>query len=166
MGEFSLILQFENNNKKMTTFIGEYTCKIDAKGRIVLPSAFKKQLKTEEQESFVVKKDIFEDCLVIFPMQEWEKQVENIRAKLNPYNKEHNLFLRNFHRGKAELSLDANNRMLIPKRLLDLLQIEKEVILVGIDNKIEIWNKKVYESMEMGGDDFANLTEKILGGEI
>lgn len=150
----------------MTTFIGEYTCKIDAKGRIVLPSAFKKQLKTEEQDSFVIKKDIFENCLVLYPMKEWETQVENIRAKLNPYNKQHNLFLRNFHRGKAELNLDANNRLLIPKRLLDLLEIEKEVVLVGIDSKIEIWNKEVYEQMEMGDEDFANLTEEILGGDI
>ena len=79
----------------MITFIGEYTCKVDAKGRIMLPSAFKKQMSGSNQEKFVIKKDIFENCLVLFPIDEWERQNRIIRKKINPYKKEHNLFLRN-----------------------------------------------------------------------
>jgi len=97
----------------MTTFIGDYTAKVDAKGRIVLPSAFKKQLDPAANERFVVKKDVFEKCLVLFPMDEWERQVAIIRSKLNPYNKEHNRFLRGFYKVTAELALDSNNRILI-----------------------------------------------------
>jgi MraZ protein len=150
----------------MTNFIGDFSCKLDAKGRIMLPVAFKKQLLASEpsaRETFVVKKDIFENCLVLFPISEWERQVEIIRTKLNPYNKEHNIFLRGFHRGKAEVEMDNNNRLLIPKRLLDLVNIDKEVILAGLDGKIEIWAKEVYDTMEQNDNDFALLAEKILG---
>ncbi len=147
----------------MTTFIGDFQCKIDAKGRLSLPSALKKQMTTSVSESFVVKKDIFEPCLVLFPMDEWERQNELIRARINPYNREHNKFLREFHRGKAEVSLDSNNRLLIPKRLLELVDIEKNVVLAGLDGKIEIWATEKYENAELNLEDFASLAENIMG---
>lgn len=146
----------------MTTFIGDYTAKVDAKGRIVLPSAFKKQLDQAANERFVVKKDVFEKCLVLFPMDEWERQVAIIRSKLNPYNKEHNRFLRGFYKGTAELALDSNNRILIPKRLLELVDIDKDVVLAGQDGKIELWSQDTYDAIEEKEDDFAALAEKIM----
>lgn len=152
----------------MTTFIGDYPCKLDAKGRFLLPSAFKKQLDasgTTARDTFVVKKDIFENCLVLYPMDEWERQNDLIRAKLNPYKREHNQFLRGFHRGKAEVSLDSANRLLLPKRLLEQVGIGKEVVLAGLDGKIEIWAKHAYEQMEQGEEDFAVLAEKIMGDQ-
>ncbi len=151
-----------------TSFIGDYPCKADAKGRIMLPAAFKRQLDSSEdkhKDNFVVKKDIFEKCLVLYPMDEWERQNSIIRSKINPYNKEHNKFLREFHRGKAEVTLDSNNRMLIPRRLLDLVGIQKEVVLAGLDGKIEIWDKDTYEQNAQSEEDFANLAEKIMGSE-
>lgn len=150
----------------MTTFIGEYSCKVDAKGRIMLPAAFKKQMPSTANDRFVVKKDIFEQCLVMYPMDEWERQNKLIRSKLNPYNKEHNRFLRNFYRGTAELILDSNNRMLIPKRLLELVRIKKEVTLAGQDGKIEIWAKDSYDGGAEGENEFASLAEKIMGGTL
>ncbi len=150
----------------MITFIGDYNCKVDEKGRVTFPSTLKKQMGSVSQGRFVVKKDIFEKCLVLFPIEEWERQNSIIRSKINPYNKEHNKFLRNFYRGSAEIILDSNNRMLIPKRLLDLANISKEAILTGQDGKIEIWSKKLYDSTEEGYDDFAALAEKIMGGEL
>lgn len=148
----------------MNTFIGDYTCKLDAKGRIMFPSAFKKQMAAASEDRFVIKKEIFENCLVLYPIGEWERQNDIIRQKLNPYNKEHNRFLREFYKGSAELALDSNNRLLIPKRLLDLVNIEKDVILAGQDGKIEIWAKDSYEKTSMSGDEFASLANKILGG--
>lgn len=148
----------------MTTFIGEFLCKIDIKGRLVLPSAFKKQLAPAAEERFVVKKDIFEKCLVLYPMDEWERQNELIRSKLNPYNKEHNQFLRGFFKGAAELQLDANNRLLIPKRLLDLIGADSDIYLIGQDSKIEIWSKDAYETFGIADDAFADLAQSILGG--
>jgi MraZ protein len=105
----------------MATFIGDYTCKVDVKGRIILPMAFKKQMPADAQDRFVVRKDIFENCLVLYAIEDWYRQLEKIRKRINQYNREQNMFLRNFYKGTAELSLDNNNRMLVPKRLMDLI---------------------------------------------
>ncbi len=150
----------------MTTFIGDYNCKVDEKGRVTFPSSLKKQMESASGGRFVVKKDIFEQCLVLFPIEEWERQNAIIRSKINPYNREHNKFLRNFYMGSAEIVLDSNNRLLIPKRLLDLANISKEAILAGQDGKIEIWSKELYNSAEENQDDFAALAEKIMGGSL
>jgi MraZ protein len=149
----------------MTTFIGDYNCKSDDKGRVMLPGAFKKALSVEARNTFVVKKDIYEKCLVLYPLDEWNRQVEIMRANLNPYNKEHNTFLRMFYKGTAEIELDASNRLLIPKRLLDEADIIKEAVLAGQDGKIEVWAKEQYDSIDIG-DDFASLAQKIMGGAI
>jgi MraZ protein len=148
----------------MATFIGDYTCKVDAKGRIILPAAFKKQMPASAQDHFVVRKDIFENCLVLFSLDDWTRQLEKIRQKMNPYNREHNRFLRNFFKGTAELSLDNNNRMLIPKRFFDLIGAERDVVLAGQDGRIELWAASVYETIDMPAEDFADLAEKLLGG--
>ena len=149
----------------MTSFIGDYLVKIDAKGRALLPSAFKKQMPVTAGDRFVIKKDIYENCLILYTMDEWERQNEILRSKLNPYNKKHSQFLRTYYRGTAELSLDSNNRLLIPKRLLDLAGIDKEVYLSGQDKKIEIWAKDVYENIGLDEETFANFAEDILGSE-
>ena len=146
----------------MATFIGDYTCKFDEKARVMLPSAFKKQMPSEARDTFVVKKDIYENCLVLYPLDEWERQVELIRQNLNPYNKEHNAFLRGFYKGTAEIALDTANRLLVPKRLLEEAGIDKDAVLAGQDGKIEIWAKDCYENISVG-DDFAQLASKIMG---
>lgn len=150
----------------MITYIGDYTCKLDAKGRVILPAAFKKQMKGSDQERFVVKKDIFESCLLLYPIQEWERQNKIIRKKLNPYKKEHNMFLRRFLKGMAEVMLDANNRILIPKRLLDEISAKKEIVLAGQFGKIEIWAKENYDKIKVGDDEFANMAENIMEGSV
>jgi MraZ protein len=150
----------------MATFIGDYACKVDVKGRIILPMAFKKQMPAAAEDRFVVRKDIFENCLVLYSIDDWNRQLEKIRKRINPYNREHNMFMRNFFKGTAELSLDNNNRMLIPKRLLDLISAERDVVLAGQDGRIEIWSASVYETIEMPAEDFANLAEKLMGGSI
>ncbi len=147
----------------MATFIGDYTCRVDEKGRITFPSGFKKQMDSASGDRFVVKKDIFEPCLVLYPFDEWERQNQLIRQRINPYNKEHNKFLRNFYKGTAELALDGNGRLLIPKRLLDQVEISREVIMAGQDGKIEIWAKHLYERIDESEEDFAELAEKIMG---
>ncbi len=150
----------------MTTFIGDYTGKVDEKGRLTFPSSLKKQMSSASDDRFVVKKDIFEKCLVLYPMEEWERQNSLIRNRINPYNKEHNKFLRNFYKGTAEVVLDGNNRLLIPKRLLDLVGISKDVVLAGQDGKIEIWDKQMYDKVDESEEDFAELAEKIMGNPL
>ena len=150
----------------MATFIGDYTCKVDVKGRIILPMAFIKQMPADSQDHFVVRKDIFENCLVLYAIEDWNRQVDNIRKKINSFNREHNKFLRNYFMGTAELSLDNNNRILVPKRLMDSIGADRDVVLAGQDGRIELWAAEDYKNMAMGAEDLADLGEKLLGGII
>jgi len=146
----------------MSSFIGDYNCKVDAKGRLILPSAFKKQVSSTANEQFVVKKDIYEDCLVLYPMDEWKRMVEILRSKINPYNKAHKQFLRGFYMDTAEISLDSNNRLTIPKKILSKIKIEKELKLVAQDDKIEIWNPETYDK-NFDENQFQDLADSIFG---
>ena len=148
----------------MTNFIGDYTVRLDPKGRLSFPAAFKKQIREALQDGFVLKRDVFEPCLIMYPMEEWERQNKIIRARTNPYNKEHARFLRMFFSGTAEVSLDANNRMLIPKRLLDYAGVGVEVVMAGQSGKIEIWASEKYGGVSDVDENFAAMAEKILGG--
>lgn len=150
----------------MATFIGDYTCKVDVKGRIILPMAFKKQMPPDARDQFVVRKDIFENCLVLYSIEDWDRQLEKIRGKINPYNREHNKFLRNFFKGTAELTLDTNNRMLVPRRMLEIIGAGRDVVLAGQDGRIEIWAADTYDKIDMPAEDFANLAEKLMGGTL
>ena len=145
----------------MAYFIGDHTCKLDSKGRILFPAALKKQLGGES-DRFVVKKDLFENCLIIYTNEEWERQNKLIRSRTNPFNKEHNRFVRGFSRGTAEIILDGSSRILIPKRLLETINAEKEIVLSGQDSKIEIWSKQAYDQLEEDENEFASLAEQIM----
>jgi len=148
-------------------FVGEYSCKLDNKGRVLFPAALKRQLPADQQEHFVLKRDVYEQCLVLYPIQEWEMQNRAIRKKLNPFNREHALFLREFHRGTAEIFVDSSNRILIPRRLLESLgENLGDLVFAGQDGKIEIWGSSQYQAKKAGEGDFANLAERILGGDF
>ena len=103
---------------------------------------------------------------MLFPLEEWERQNSILRKQLNPFNAKHNTFLRGFAKGAAEVVLDASNRILIPRRLLDYAEVEKEVVLAGQNGKIEIWAKSKYEEIFSGDTDFAALADEILGGSL
>jgi len=148
----------------MITYIGDYTCRLDSKGRLALPAAFRRQMAAQLSDGFVVKRDVYDKCLVLYPMKEWERQNQLIRSRTNPFNKEHNQFLRMFYSGTAELQADATQRILIPRRLLEYAGIEDEAVLAGQYGKIEIWSPSDYENFTKADDEFANLAEKILGG--
>jgi len=148
----------------MITYIGDYTVKLDSKGRISFPAAFKKQMRDVSSDGFVLKRDVFEKCLILYPMEEWEKQNAMIRERTNPYNKEHAKFLRMFYAGTAELTLDASNRMLLPKRLMDHAGIHDEVVLAGQAGKIEVWPVETYPGVSTADEEFSSMAEKILGG--
>ena len=150
----------------MVTFIGEFSVKVDVKGRFAFPVALKKQINQEQSYSFVVKEDMFEKCLVLFPMEEWERQNSIIRKKLNPFNKKHNLFLRSFAKGAAEVALDSNNRILIPKRLLDYANISKEIVLAGQNGKVEIWSKQNFDKIWEDDIDLDQLANEVIGGDL
>ena len=162
-GIFCLILHLKSTATfSFNMFIGEHIAKLDTRNRVMLPATLKRQLKGAEADGFVIKKDIFQPCLVLYPMSEWERQTSILRKRLNPYNAEHAKVLRQFYRGTAEMFLDANNRLLIPKRLIEVISADKDLVFAGLDTKIEIWSLDAWQSMEEP-DDFGSLTEKILG---
>jgi len=151
--------------KNMAAFIGDFTCKLDAKGRIVLPAPFKKIMVANGSDRFVVRKDLFENCLVLTPFNQWESELEKIRAKLNAYKRDHNKFMRAFFKGLAEVSFDSNGRILIPKKLKEIIGADSEVILVGVDSHIEIWNDKEYDTLDVEPEELGQLAEDILGSD-
>ena len=145
----------------MVNFIGEYSAKIDDKGRIILPSAFKSLLPADDMR-FVVRKDIFDDCLEMLTFSEWEKRSEQIKSRLNFLKKEHASFWREFMRGNTVVTPDNKlGRISIPKKLLDAIGVEKEVIFAGNDHKIELWAREKYESSAIPEEEFVSLAEKV-----
>ncbi len=153
----------------MAKFIGEHTVKIDDKGRMVFPSPFKSLFNEEEKILFVVKKDLYANCLQMFTFKEWERESEEVKARLNLFNEEHSKFWRDYMRNSAVVEPDSKlGRISIPKQLLQSVGIDresgvKEVVFAGNDYKIEIWAKENYQAEMMSQSDFVSLAKKILG---
>ncbi len=146
----------------MAHLIGEFECKLDLKGRFMLPSGLKKQLLPEDKERFVINRG-FEKNLTLYPDSEWQKISHEINA-LNLYNKKNREFVRYFFRGASELHADSTSRLLIPKFLLDYAGIGKEVVLFAYGHRIEIWSKEVYDQMMRNEpEDFSSLAEEVMG---
>jgi MraZ protein len=147
----------------LINLIGTYECKVDAKGRLMISSAFKKQLSPILQEGFVVKRAVFQPCLELYPMQEWNKVMLKINS-LNRFIKKNNDFIRRFTAGVKEVELDSSGRLLIPKDLCHFAGIKKQIVLSSAINIIEIWDKDSYEkSIDDTAMDFASLTEEVMG---
>ena len=147
----------------MINLIGTYECKSDAKGRLMFSSAFKKQLNSVLQDGFVVKRAVFQPCLELYPMKEWNLMMEKIN-KLNRFNKKNNDFIRRFTAGVKMVELDATGRILIPKDLFEFAGIKKQVVMSSSVNIIEIWDKDKYEkAIDDAADDFADLAEEVMG---
>ena len=147
----------------MISFVGDFQCKIDSKGRVGLPVSFRNDMLESQQTYFVVKKDVYENCLVLYPQFEWEKTVAYLKEKLNPFNKKQNNFLRLFLMGALKVSIDASGRILLPKRIQERVNIIKDVFVIGNIYKIEIWSTQEYEKIKVNNDDFESLAEEILG---
>jgi MraZ protein len=146
----------------LKTLIGTYECKVDAKGRLMLPTTLKKQLGSLEG-GFVLKRSVFQPCLELFPMSEWDKMMLKIN-KLNRFVKKNNDFIRRFTAGVKMVEIDATGRLLIPKDLVVFASIEKDIVLNSAINIVEIWNKGSYENaIENATDDFAELAEEVMG---
>ena len=147
----------------MTQLIGEFDCKLDAKGRLSVPSSLKKQLPDVERDGLIISRG-FEQNLIIYPKKVWEGIVAEM-MKLNMYVPENRDFVRKFQRGATELSLDAAGRILLPKSLTDFAKIGSEIVLACQLDKIEVWDKKAYDGLfDESPADFAKLAEKVMGG--
>ena len=147
----------------MKALIGTYECKADAKGRIMLPAALKKQLSPTMQNGFVLKRAVFQSCLELYPMDEWETLMQRVN-KLNRFNKKHNDFIRRFTAGVKFIELDASGRLLVPKDLVGFAGISKNIVMSTSISIVEIWDKENYEqSIDDTAGGFADLAEEVMG---
>lgn len=147
----------------MNSLIGTYECKADAKGRIMLPAPLKKQLTPVLQDGFVLKRAVFQKCLELYPMKEWEVLMQKMN-KLNRFKKKNNDFIRRFTAGVRVIEVDATGRLLIPKDLAVFADVDKEIVVSSAINIVEIWDKENYEkAIDDAAVDFADLAEEVMG---
>lgn len=149
---------------KMINLFGVYECSADAKGRVMLPVAFKKQLAEVLAQGFVVKRSIFSKSLELYPMGTWSEMVKDVN-KLNKFVKKNVEFIRMFNYGVKSIELDDTARFLIPKDLMQFAGIKKDVVLAAAVDRIELWDRKAYERfVKENSEGFDRLAEDVMGG--
>tara|TARA_B100000886_G_scaffold219951_1_gene152774 strand:- start:987 stop:1442 length:456 start_codon:yes stop_codon:yes gene_type:complete len=145
--------------------IGTYECKIDVKGRLLIPIALKKQIADSISKGFVLKRAVFQQCLELYPLQQWKDLISKVN-KLNRFKKKNNDFIRRFTAGLKFIELDNTGRLLIPKELMEFANIKREIVLSSSVNIIEIWDKSKYEkTIDDSKSDFAQLAEEVMGDD-
>ncbi len=166
MVKFSIYLnlnRFNEKSNRLNSFIGTYECKADAKGRLLMPAALKKQLSPALQKGFVLKRAVFQPCLELYPMEERNVLMQKIN-KLNRFKKKNNDFIRRFTAGVKMIEVDSTGRLLIPKDLTGFAGITKEIVVSSAINIVEIWDKNNYEkAIDDATGDFADLAEEVMG---
>lgn len=147
----------------MLNLIGTYECKADVKGRVMMPAPLKKQLALVAPEGFVIKRAVFQPCLELYPMKEWDALMLKM-GQLNRFVRKNNDFIRRFTAGVKTVELDASGRLLIPKDLLSFAGISKELVVSSAISIVEIWDKDKYEkTINDVANDFADLAEEVMG---
>ena len=146
-------------------FLGNIEAKTDVKGRAFLPAAFRKVLQAGGEERLVLRKDVFQPCLVLYPESVWNEQMDQMRARLNRWNRQHQQVFRQFVSEVELLTLDGNGRFLIPKRYQRMAEIEQDIKFVGMDDTIEIWSNQKAREQQMKPEDFETALEELMGNE-
>lgn len=147
----------------MDLITGTYDCKVDAKGRLMMPATLKKQLSSILPDGFVLRRSVFQKCLELYPMGEWQILMQKMN-KLNKFKKKNNDFIRRFTAGAKIVDIDVNGRLLIPKDLTVFASISKNIVVASAINIIEIWDKDLYEqAIDDAAIDFADLAEEVMG---
>ncbi len=143
-------------------FIGNIEAKTDSKGRVFLPACFRRILQSGGCEKVMLRKDVYQDCLVLYPEESWNEQLNLLRSRLDKWNSKHQMIFRQFVADVEELSIDSNGRILLPKRYMNMAAIKQEVRFIGMDDTIEIWAKEKLEKPFMSPDEFSSELEKIM----
>lgn len=146
----------------MLQFLGNMEAKADAKGRIFVPAIFRKRLQNESEAFLVLRKDIFQDCLVLYPGSVWEKEIEMLRHRLNKWNKEQQQIFRQFVLDAERLEMDSSGRILVPRRYLQMVSIDSDVRFLGVDETIEIWSKEKLEKPLVDPDEFSSKLQQLM----
>ncbi|HQW85973.1 MAG TPA: division/cell wall cluster transcriptional repressor MraZ [Flavobacteriales bacterium] len=146
----------------MLNLLGEYDLRLDAKGRLVLPSGLKRQLAEVATKGFVIARDVFKPCLVLYPMSEWER-TQAMMARLNPFVEKNREFIRRFTNGATRVELDGSDRILLPKPLMDHAGIGKDLKLMGLLDRVELWSREGHARMQREAVDLTALAEEVMG---
>lgn len=147
---------------KQMQFLGNIEAKIDAKARVFVPASFRKILQSSGQNTLVIRKDIFQKCLVLYPLQVWEEELTNLRSRLGRWDKVQQQLFRQFVADADRLEIDTNGRILIPKRYLQMAEIVSDATFLGVDNTIEIWNKDALAETMMPSDSFGEQIQNLM----
>lgn len=143
-------------------FLGNIEAKTDAKGRAFLPAIFRKVLQAGGDERLVLRKDVFQPCLVLYPESVWNEQMDALRTRLNRWNKQHQQVFRQFVSEVELLTLDGNGRFLLPKRYLCMAEIEQSIKFIGMGDTIEIWSNRKVEEQQMKPEEFGQALEELM----
>ncbi|MBE6304070.1 MAG: division/cell wall cluster transcriptional repressor MraZ [Bacteroidales bacterium] len=143
-------------------FIGNIEAKSDSKGRVFVPAYFRRALQAAGSSKLMMRKDIFQECLVLYPEGSWNKQLDTLRSRLDRWNSHHQMIFRQFVADVEEVNIDSNGRILIPKRYMKMAGIEQEVRFIGMYDTIEIWAKEKLEQPFMDAATFGAEIEKIM----
>ena len=146
-------------------FLGNIEAKMDAKGRAFLPAVFRKILQAGGEERLVLRKDVFQPCLVLYPESVWNEQMDALRQRLNRWNKQHQQVFRQFVSEVELLTLDGSGRFLVPKRYLRMADIDQDVKFVGMGDTIEIWSCQQAEQHQMNPEEFGEALEELMAVE-
>jgi MraZ protein len=148
----------------MSDLAGSYECTVDVKGRVMLPSVFKKALQADLEKPFILKRSVFGTCLELHTMSGWNKEMKQVN-KLNRFVKKNMQFIRAFTAGLKQIEIDSTGRLLLPKDLLQFAAISKDIVMLATSkNIIEIWDKAKYEAeVTLPSDEFEGLAEDVMG---
>lgn len=150
-------------NSLVINLLGEYDCKLDAKGRLMLPSGLKKQLSEVLDKGFVINRNLHQHCLVLYPQSEWQRLSSKLN-KLNRLIKKNDMIVRKVMGGATPVEPDSTGRLLLPKSLVEHAKLETELKVIGSNSTVEIWSKKEYEAfMNDDGVDMEALAEDVFG---
>jgi len=147
----------------MTGLIGEYECKVDAKGRFMFPVDLRKQMDALFEKGFVINRNLHQKCLVLYPIQEWDKLNKKL-SKLNRLIKANDVFVRKFTGGATGIQADGAGRILLPKPLSQYADIKSDIKVLGSNNVIEIWDKVLYDDFLNQDMNIEQLAQDVLGG--
>lgn len=146
-------------------FTGNIDAKVDDKGRVFVPSAFRKILQREDAGGLVLRRDVFQRCLVLYPAQVWNRQVDALVARTSMFDRQGRSALRRFVAGAEDVSLDGNGRLLIPRRYLDEAGIRSDVRFIGVDDTMEIWDREAADALSAEPDDLADSLVRLMASQ-
>jgi MraZ protein len=143
-------------------FIGNIEAKTDAKGRVFLPAAFRKVLQVAGEEVLVMRKDVHQKCLVLYPESTWNRRLDALIEKVNEWDDVGQQVLRQYVSEAEVLSLDGNGRFLIPKRYLQMADIDQSIRFIGMNDVIEIWAAENAEKPFLSQEEFSAKLKAIM----